>query len=58
MEGIVAGLMSIAIFLAILYVFVKTALAPIHVKLDRVLMLLEASRRGDSTSESGSEHAA
>ena len=49
MESLVSWLMSMAIFLAILYSIARAILGPIHAKLDRILALQE---RGLSASES------
>ena len=40
----VGSLVSIALFFAIIYAFVKAAVAPIHEKLDRMLALQLASQ--------------
>jgi hypothetical protein len=44
MEQVVGGLMAIGIVLAIIYAFVKAALAPINEKLDRLLALHERAK--------------
>ena len=52
MEQLVGGLMTVAIFFAIVYAIARaatrTVLQPIHAKLDRLLALQEQARTPDS----------